>query len=931
MVYDFRLDGADTPIYNTRLSKSDMVSAMDTRNLVSALIQNPTGLLVGMILIAALVTPNRADGESEGGMLGTEFGAGREDPVRNPSFEEAPLVPEHIEFEGGAQRSAVWRIKAADGALKSGLSAIAARLYGRVLDSGELRGEEGEQVALNTCSALISEGEFEEAAKIIEKYTGSTNPAFRMRRALLFYQTGDLKAASDILKGLTVDELKSGDQAWFYLLTGLVHESRQDPIKAERQYELAIGASVSETQRAHFDAILYRSRLLFLLPGQLHPNLVTDLRAKLKSSRGRFEGFQNAKVLAVVLHELGETEEAIAVIEEQLGIEAVKEGDLQDELLLLLGLIAGEETQRGKGAFARLLSNDGNREFQKIALRILGQLVLTIGQRKQIEELLDDLVERPTAHSLLDELYFFRAFLRLQNGRLGASEADAKRILSEYPGSPFAERAIYLLAYLSWLRDPPQFRSAADYLNQLRGRLEKTTEKAGLSVLVADCYFLNGDYEQAAEAYETALWEAEDEETRGVLFFQRVTSEIETGRLERAAAYLDATEFGSGIRPVDRWRAEWNLISRMKESGGVGLAFTRIQELLSGSKLFEIPPELQVRLMWLEAQLSLEANEPEKTPAMVAQILTALARVPDSEIGTGQREQIISHSLLLHGRAFFALEREDEGLRIFEELRSIYPDSRPSILSYAFEARHHSAMNHLAKAQQRFIALADEFPESEYAGIALWEAAEIASQRDQKEEAGRILQDLVEHYPEHELIFYARLRQGDLSRELDDFATAQSLYESLINHFFDHPERFRAEISLADCFLAQSGMNPGRLGDAVAILERLVDLPNIPLDLRLEAGYKWGFALGKMDRSPRAQEAYWLVLDRFLRGKRGSDETGARGRYWLARSIFDLGELLEEDRRFEEARRVYAYVSAYGLPGESTAEARVKRFSAPGL
>ena len=130
--------------------------------------------------------------------------------------------------------------------------------------------------------------------------------------------------------------------------------------------------------------------------------------------------------------------------------------------------------------------------MQKIALRILGQLALTVGQKEQIERLLNGLVERPTAHSLLDEFYFFRAFLRLQNGRLSASETDAKRILSEYPGSPLADRAIYLLAYLSWLRDPPQFRTAADYLNQLRGRLGQAAEKAELSVLVADCYFLNG-------------------------------------------------------------------------------------------------------------------------------------------------------------------------------------------------------------------------------------------------------------------------------------------------------------------------------------------------------------------------------------------------------------------------------------------------------
>ena len=881
------------------------------------------------LLLVVLAAGSRALGEIGSPMELPEVGADGGEPESGVAYGEVPLVPENISFEGGIRGSVAWRIRAADEALKSGLSAIAGRLYRTVLQSDEVEGKERERIALNFSSALISEGEFEEAATIVEEYADSLDPGFLMRRALLSYQTGDFDATSEILKEVKVDQLGSGDRAWFHLLTGLVEESRQDPIRAERQYQLAKDESDSESQKAHFDAIIYRSRLLFLRPGQLHPNLVTDLREKLRSSRGSFQGFQNAKILAVVLHELGETKEAIGVIEEQLGIESVKESELEDELLLLLGLIAGEETERGKNAFSRLLGKDGNRKLQKIAIRILGQVALSSGQQRQIERLLSELVERPTAHSLLDELYYFRAFLRLQNGHLGASETDAQRILAEYPGSPLADRAIYLLAYLAWLRDPPQYRSAADYLNQLRGRLEETKARSELSVLVADCYFLNGDYERAAEGYETALGEAQDNGVRGALFFQRVISEIEAGRLEEAASYLDSSETGNGISPVDRWRAEWNLISRMKETGGVGVAFERIQQLLSGSRLIEIPPELQVRLMWLEAQLSLEANEPEKTPPMVAQILTALARVPDTEIGKEQREQIISHSLLLHGRALFALKREEEGLRIFEELRSIYPKSRPSILSYALEARHYSAMNHLAKAQQRFVALADEFPESEYAGVALWEAAEIASQRDQEEEAGRILQDFVERYPDHKLVYYARLRQGDLSRELDDFATAQSVYENLINQFFDHPERFRAEISLADCYLAQAGMNPGRLDDAVVILEHLVDLPDMPLDLRLEAGFKWGFALAKRNQQTRAQEVFWLVLDRFLSGNPGEGETGARGRYWLARSILELGELLEEELRFEEARRVYTYVNTYGLPGRATAEARIDRFAVP--
>ena len=841
--------------------------------------------------------------------------------------DSVPLLAGEEPIEGEELAGRLWRLDAAHSALTSGFSSIAARLYGEALESGDFSGKERDDIILCMVSALINEGRNEEASKWLDKYKQVTEPSYRLRLAILEYEKGNLDRTTDLLDMLRVEKLPSEERGWYFLLSGLIREERQDPIGAESFYERARDASGSEAQSTLFETILFRNRLLFLRPGQLDENLVTDLRAKVEASPGLYEGFQSAKVLAVVLHELGREFEAITVIEDQLRYESVHEGDLEDEFLLLLGLVAGRDTARGKEAFRELLSKDGNRKLQKIGLQILADTGQDGIQNEEIGKLLDDLVERPTAHSLIDQLYYFRAQLSSNNGQLMAAQADANQILENFPGSRHTNDAIRLLAYISWMREPPQYRMAADYLNRLRSNLPDGPEKSRLSILVADSYYRNGDYENAADAYGAAFREKGNEAVRGSLLFQQVMSEIGAGNLEAAIGHLDDAAESGGFDSTEVWRAEWNLISKMKGESLIERAFARVRELLIRTESGEVAPELRLRLMWLEAQLSIEADRPEETPAMIARILTELAKVPIRAIGPQQREEIISHTLLLHGQALFAVGREEQGLKIFEELSISYPTAESTKLSYLMEAGYLTSISKFAAAQQRLIALADDFPESKYAVIALWEAAEIAKKRNTKREAGKILQDLVKKYPNHEFVFYARLKQGDLSRELDDFASAQSVYEDLISQYPEHPERFRAEISLADCFLAQSSINTTRLGDAEAILERLFDLPNVPIDLRAEAGLKWGFSLAKSGHDLRAEEVYWLMINRLLKDPETADMLGARGRYWVARAVFELGELLEGEVRYEDARGVYALISQYGLPGRATAVANTERFS----
>ena len=213
------------------------------------------------------------------------------------------------------------------------------------------------------------------------------------------------------------------------------------------------------------------------------------------------------------------------------------------------------------------------------------------------------------------------------------------------------------------------------------------------------------------------------------------------------------------------------------------------------------------------------------------------------------------------------------------------------------------------------------------AAQALFEVALIGEQRgaDYYPDSVRTLDALASSYPEDPLAFAAKLKQGDLLRLMNDFAAAQIVYENLINRYPDHPQQHVAVLSRADCLLALAKGNETKLGNVSLVLERLMDLPGLPVDFQAEAAYKWAFVLQRRGLPDKAIEVFTLLSSRLLLDPENAVRLGNGGRYWVSRAMLDLGRLLEESGEAEEARRVYRKVLAYNLPGQNLAQSRADR------
>ncbi len=816
-----------------------------------------------------------------------------------------------------------WTILAGDDALKSGLPAMAEALYRKVL-SQDIPAETRRAVDLKLASSLIAQRRFDEAGLLLQQLPKPGSPAVELRRAIVALNQSDIEKADDAMELVDAKRLSRGDRPWSFLVRGLIARAKGRGERATGYIEEAMESSVSPIQRAQFDALLLTGRI-----GDSPPDddLLDLLSRKMQDNKGTRPGFTYAREYAVVLDQMGQKAAAIDVLQEQLRLITADEPDERLQTLLLIGLIAGPETRRGQLALEDILKDASNPSLPRIALYLLAEVRREPAQAEAFRNFLKSLLDDPK-NPIRDEILILRARLRLDEGEREGAAADAERILAEFPASAYSNDARWILARLAW--EAARYRAAADYLQRIRDSMPQGDARTQLSQLIGDCYFQNADYATAAAVYNGALQDAKTAALRETLAYQGIISEIRAGNLTEAARLIDAHTALPEADTQRLWRAEWNLVEALRRSGKSAEAFARLSLKLRDKPLSSIQPELRLRLMWLWAFVFYEAGQYGQVPDIASEALQLIDSSDADELPDAEKRLLGSSLMLLEARAELRSGNPERSLALFKQLRSDYPGTDAAISSFLIEARYLAAEYRLVDAQSRLRELADHYPDSPLAPAALLEAATLAEKQGQDrnyKEATEILKALLDRYPGHPLVFHATLQIGNLARKQNNFGGAQILYEKMLRDYAGRDDEFPLylpELYRADSLLAQSSGDPLRLDAAVEGLDRVLDNNSTPVDARIEAGYKQALIYIRQGNSLRARETLWLMVTRILKDPAVAAQMGTRGRYWMARSLVELGSLLEAAGSKREASEVYQLIPRYGLPGESLIKGRVE-------
>ncbi|MES1166697.1 MAG: tetratricopeptide repeat protein, partial [Pseudomonadota bacterium] len=583
---------------------------------------------------------------------------------------------------------------------------------------------------------------------------------------------------------------------------------------------------------------------------------------------------------------------------------------------LLLGLIAGAAEGVGRNALGQLLANGTDPEKQRIALQLLARASRDGPAAADFRRQLGNLIGAPKPHRILEDLLAVRAQIALGTKDYAQAEEDAKALLEKFPGSQLKAEALGELTRAAW--EQGRYRTAADYASKARAELrpEDRQTRAELGVLIAEAWFRAEDFRNAADAYNEVLNTPPDGVAVGVLMFQRVLAEIKAAnfdgtRLKAVQPLLDELTRNPAFDAVNRWKSEWNLAQALLAANETAAAYARVNQLLAAAPARSaaagsnqaLPAELRARMEWLRALLSLDAGQPLETLKLAEDLAGVL-----EGLDAGLRTEIASRTQLLKGQADFALAgsgtadpgREKAAVDLLTKLRADFPGSDAAVKSYIVQADYYENKDNIGTAQQLLINLVGEFPQSPYAPLASYRAALCDEKLGRTGPDGAIkrleqLIQLIKDYPasdpQGDWVFAARLKEGDLYAARNDFPQAQKIYQDIRDRFPRHPGVVATELALADCHSAQAAGDPQHADRAKEGYERLLALPTAPLDLRVEAGCKLGNNLALRGDTKRAVDCWWRdVANPFLMDKpEVAAQLGAGGRYWMSRTLLDLG------------------------------------------
>ncbi len=821
--------------------------------------------------------------------------------------------------------SSTLSLLAAQRAQELGFPSAAVLLYQEMLQQTV---ENREQVSLALVTALLDDGRIAEAKEVLNNFIGLKGPEWKLRAGLVAAQSGEFAEAGEAVSSLVAEDLPSADRGWYYFLLGVLADVAGDPSGGRAQFEKAETLATSTMARARFVLARQQARLRM---GSVDETLAEEARKNMERLQGRRAGYGFARSYATMLDLLGRKSEAVAVLQKQLLFLPTEEKNERDDFQLLLGLIAGPQDGPGRVALINLLTDGSDPLKQRSALFILSRALKNTSDASFLRRELDRLLATDSVHPILEELLLVRAQMGLAARNYQQAEMDARSLLEKFPGSQHKTEAYGILTGSAW--EQLRYRAAADQATKAREELSTTQlsqVRAELGVLIAEAWFRARDFPNAADAYTAVLREVPSGVATGDLMFQRVLSDINAGRLDLALQQLDLMADDVRFDIVNRWRAEWNLARALQNDGQTAQAYQRVNMLLDAkaANVLNLPAELRARMIWLQAKLSLQAGQPDQTIKLV----DALAQSLPPDIPENLSREVSSSGALLKAEASFKLGDREVAIELLQKIRTEYPRSDAAIYSIIIEAGYYADQDQTAEAQRLYTKLADDFPDNlTYAPYALYQAALQAERRGQDinlEEANNKIEELVTRYAGSPLVFYARLKQGDLFRKLNQFPQAQQAYETLVNNYQNHDDVILAQLALAECHNAQSINDINHADRAIALFEQLRDRVDAPVDVRVEAGFNLGYLMFRRGQPDRAEETWWRdVVTAFLLDEKLAVDLGSKGRYWMTRTLLELGALYELQAKLEQARGAWSLIISTGLPGSALAKDRLSRFN----
>lgn len=280
-----------------------------------------------------------------------------------------------------------------------------------------------------------------------------------------------------------------------------------------------------------------------------------------------------------------------------------------------------------------------------------------------------------------------------------------------------------------------------------------------------------------------------------------------------------------------------------------------------------------------------------------------------------------ARAMFMRGWCLYLLGRDDEALQVCKQFLLDFPDSEFVPDVHFWLGEHAFNRGDYETAEQGFTRVAREHPDSPRAADAWFWAGRAATARRAYLAANEHFNALMAQYPDSPRLPETLLAQGDVLSELGQFPAAILAFNEVIVRFPRSSEAMAAWGRKGDCQYTLGPENPARYEEALLSYRTLLDFAGAPVDLRLQAGYKVGRCLEKMNRAAAALDRYMEVAYSYLQETAPPQEATV----WFTRSAFAAAALQERAGNWKEAVGIYRRVADSGVPSAAEAQGRMER------
>ena len=533
----------------------------------------------------------------------------------------------------------------------------------------------------------------------------------------------------------------------------------------------------------------------------------------------------------------------------------------------------------------------------------------------------------------------------LSQGRYDEAVPLLKAFISADPGSETSRRAQLTVA--NALLKAGRHAEAAD---EFQYYLEMYTDPAGqadASFGRGSALFAEGRLAEAATAFGKA--------------FQLYTNDLQQAQslFREGDAYLGNSQYGLAAESYAR------VVERFPESKLTpGALFQRAESLARGGNVAEAQVGFQAVIDrypdWTVAE---EAMHRMADMQADAESWEEAILIYERQMSTYSNGLFFAEALYGRGSAHFRLFRFSQALADFERIGKQFGDSpvgeraafkRAMCLYWMGRDEEAIAVCHgFAKAhpgsdllpdilywlgksnfnrgdykesEAHFVDFQSKFGAHQLADDSLLWAGRAAARQNEYVRAIEILARMFKFYPESDKIAEGRFAQANAFVELANYSAAILIYDEIINKYSDSGLLGAAWGRKGDCQFTLGAEDSKRYQESIESYRVVANSPTAAPDEVLQAAYKIGRCLEKMERIDEALEQYYAkVMVRYLRDSEKGVWHNESAKVWFTRAAFSTADIMESREDWRGAVRIVERVAKADVPAADEAKARIKK------